>query len=295
MIGRPALIGRAAWPTRASVSDALRSAGLMRVALAFGGVAFVAVQLIVGTQAGLFPIPGGDELIWDRVGDAVLTGAPIYYRAPILTDSFWYSPPLAVLFATVSWLPVVAQHWLFTVLRVASLRVIAGSWVGAGIACWFPLVAFELGGGNFNLLIAAGIVMAVRGRPWLAVVGALAKFGPALAIHPRDWRRVVAVAALAALVTLPWLHLWPEWAAFLVANIGAPLGPQIPIPFWVRAIAAFALLAVSRAGWSRALAATIAIPAFYWGSLVVLIAPLAVALRTPRPSPVPVATPEPAT
>jgi hypothetical protein len=280
--------------SRSSIAAGLRATSPARVALSFGGVAFVVVQLIVGMKAGLFPIPGGDELIWDRVGDSVLTGTPIYYLAPNPTDSFWYAPPLAVLFATVSWLPVVLQHWLFTVLKIASLRLIAGSWVGAGIACWFPLVAFELGGGNFNLLIAAGIVLAIRGRPRLAVLGALAKFGPALAIDPRDWRKALPVALLSLAITLPWLHLWPEWIAHLVTNLGFPLGPQVPIPFSVRVVAAAALLLISRAGWSRALAATLAIPAFYWGSLVILIAPLAVWLRTPRPA-IAVPAPEPAT
>ena len=262
--------------------DRPRAANRARVALAFGGVAFTAVQLIIGTQAGLFPIPGGDELIWDRVGDAIWTGAPIYYNAPVLTDSFWYAPPIAVLFGTVSWLPVVAQHWLFTVLRIASLRVIAGSWIGAGIACWFPLVAFELGGGNFNLVIAAGIVAAIRRRPELAVVGALAKLGPALAIDPRDWRRAGLVLAVMAAITIPWLHLWPEYVSHLMANLGSPLGPQVPIPFALRLAGALALIVLVRAPWARALAASMAIPAFYWGSLVVLVAPVAIALQEGR-------------
>jgi hypothetical protein len=259
-----------------------RSPSPLLVALSFGGVAFTAIQLVVGTQAGLFPIPGGDELIWDRVGDAIWTGAPIYYRAPNPTDSFWYSPPVAVLFGFLSWLPVVLQHWLFTVLRILSLRVIAGSWLGAGIACWFPLVAFELGGGNFNLLIAAGIVAAIRRTPDLAVLGAFAKFGPALAIDPRDWRRVLNVSVILVAISLPWLHLWPEWVAHLVANIGAPLGYQIPISFPVRLVAALVILLAFRTTWARALAATIAIPAFYWGSLVVLIAPVAILIREGR-------------
>jgi hypothetical protein len=276
-------------------ADASRRApGPWLVALSFGGVAFLLLQLFVGTQAGLFPIPGGDELIWDRVGDAVSSGAPIYYRAPILTDSFWYAPPLAVLFGTVSWLPVVLQHWLFTVLKIGAMRLIAGSWLGAGIACWFPLVAFEFGGGNFNLLIAAGIVAAVRGQPQLAVVGALAKFGPVLAIHPRDWRKALPVVLIALAITIPFLRLWPEYVTHLVANLASPLGPQIPIPLWLRLAAAGVLLLVTRSGWARALAATIAIPAFYWGSLVILLAPLAVAVRAPRPAMV-VTSAEPAT
>jgi hypothetical protein len=263
------------------------------VALAFGGVAFVAVQLIIGSQAGLFPIPGGDELIWDRVGDAIWTGAPIYYNAPVFTDSFWYAPPIAVLFGTISWLPLALQHVLFTVLKIGAMRIIAGSWIGAGIACWFPLVAFEFGGGNFNLIIAASIVAAVRGRPQLAVLGTLAKFGPVLAINPRDWRKALPITALALAITLPWLHLWPEYVSHLVANLGSPLGPQIPVPLWLRLVAAAALLIAVRNGWSRALAATLAIPAFYWGSLVILLAPIAIALRTPRPA-VAVIAPAPA-
>jgi hypothetical protein len=280
--------------SRSSIGIGLRSNAPMRVALSFGGVAFVAVQLIVGTNAGLFPIPGRDELIWDRVGDAVISGAPVYYLAPNPTDSFWYAPPLAIAFATVSWLPLVLQHFLFLVLRIGSLRLVAGSWIGAGIACWFPLVAFELGGGNFNLVIAASIVLAVRGNPRLAVPAALAKFGPLLAIDPRDWRKLIPLVALSLVITLPWLRLWPEFLSHLVTNFGVPLGLQVPIPFTVRLVAAGLLLLVTRAGWSRALAATIAIPAFYWGSLVILLAPLAVALRAPRPA-IAVPAPEPAT
>lgn len=250
------------------------------LALSFGGVAFVVVQLVVGTQMGLFPIPGRDEFIWDRVGDSLWTGTPIYYAPPDLTQGFWYAPPLAVVFATISWLPIELQHWLFVVLKVASLRVIAGSWVGAGVACWFPLVAFDLGGGNFNLLIAASIVAAISRHPELAVFGALAKFGPALAVDPRDWRKVLAVLAVAVAVTIPWLHLWTEYANHLLGNISATPGPQVPVPLPLRLAAAAALLVLVRAGWARALAASIAIAAFYWGSLVVLIAPVAVFLRS---------------
>ena len=273
-----------------------RRHGRWVLALSFGGVAFALVQLIIGMQSGLFPVPGGDERIWDRVGDAIWTGAPIYFLAPVPTDSFWYAPPVAVIFGFLSWLPVEAQHWLFTLVKIASLRVIAGSWVGAGIACWFPLVAFELGGGNFNLLIAAAIVAAIDRRPALAVLGALAKLGPALAIDRRDWRRAGLVLAGFVAISLPWLPLWPAYVAHLAANLGFPLGPQVPIPFAVRLAAAVILLVAVRRPWARALAATIAIPAFYWGSLVVLIAPVAIALRdlrVPRGRSIPL--PEPAT
>ena len=271
---------------RSRLSGALRGTlprryGRATIALSIGGVAFVILQLFVGTQGGIFPIPGRDELIWDRVGDALWTGAPVYYNAPRLTDSFVYAPPLAVVFGLVSWLPIEAQHVLFVALRLLSLRVIAGSWIGAGIACWFPLVAFDLGGGNFNLLVAASIVAAVFGRPHIAVWGALAKFGPVLAIHLRDWRPALAVLLIAVAMTVPWLYLWPQWFGLLIADLGNPgqLGPQIPIPWVLRLVAAAALLFVVRSPWARALAATLAIPAFYWASLVVLLAPVAVLVR----------------
>jgi hypothetical protein len=167
---------------------------------------------------------------------------------------------------------------VFVAVKIVSLRVIAGSWLGAGVAAWFPLVAFDLASGSFNLLMAAAIVAAARGRPELAVVAALAKFGPILAIDPRQWRSVLPIAVVAALITLPWLSLWPEWIGFLVAYAGSALGPQLPIPMLLRWALALGLLALRRP-WTRALAATIAIPAFYWGSLVILVAPVAVWFR----------------
>jgi hypothetical protein len=107
----------------------------------------------------------------------------------------------------------------------------------------------------------------------------LAKFGPLLAIDPRTWRRALPMAALAVAITLPWAHLWAQWISQLVQNIGASLGPQFPIGLWIRIPIALALLLAVRTRWARALAATIAIPAFYWASLVILLAPLFVYLR----------------
>lgn len=248
------------------------------VPLAVGGVAITLIQIVIGSQTGLFPIPPGDTLIWDRVGDGLRNGEPIYYAAQPLTNSFWYAPPWAVVFAATSWLPPWVLHLAFVAVKVVSLRVIAGSWLGAGVAAWFPLVAFDLASGSFNLLMAAAIVAAVRGRPELAVVAALAKFGPIIAVDPRQWRSVLPVAVLAALITLPWLSLWPEWINHLAVYVGSALGPQLPIPLLARWALAVGLLALRRP-WARALAATIAIPAFYWGSLVILIAPIAVWLR----------------
>lgn len=263
----------------AGLAARVSTTGRLPFALAAGGWAFLVVQVIVGMQIGIFPSPSGDELIWDRVGDAVRSGAPIYDPSVPLGETFWYAPPLAFVFALFSWLPADLVHWFFVGVRVFSLRVIAGSWIGAGIACWFPLVAFDVGGGNFNLPVAATIVAAVRGDPRWAVWTGLAKFGPFLAIDPRQWRRALPMVLIAVGITLPWPHLWVQWGAELAANVGTQLGPQFPIGLWVRAPLALALLLAVRTRWARALAATIAIPAFYWASLVILLAPIAVYLR----------------
>ena len=241
-------------------------------ALSVSGVIFLVMLYVIGRQQGMFPIPAGDSLLWDRTGDALRAGQTPYFL-PSTNDPFFYAPPFAVVFAALSWMPPVTINALTTICAVVALRLIAGSWRGAGIACWFPLVVFAVVDGNFNLLIAAGIVLAVRGDPRLAAVGAMLKLAPALVI--RDWRRVVPIVVVAVAITLPWLSLWPEWVAHLVRAYGVPYGPQVPVPFVVRIAITLPLVVFGRP-WMRALGAALAIPALYWGSLVVFIAPVAV-------------------
>jgi hypothetical protein len=138
---------------------------------------------------------------------------------------------------------------------------------------------WELLSGHLNLLIAAGIVRAVQGQPGIAVAMTFAKLSPIAAADPRDWRPIIGVAAGAIILTLPWLDLWPAWILTLADAYGKPgIGPQVPVPFVLRGLVAIALIALWRP-WSRALAAVVALPAFYWWSFVMLIAPLAVVVR----------------
>jgi hypothetical protein len=204
-----------------------------------------------------------------------------YGIQPQLSDTFFYAPPWAVGFALTSWLPVWLQALLLVVAKILSLRIIGRSWIGAGLACWFPLVAFDLVGGNFNLLVAAAIVAAIRGRPELAVVTALAKLSPILAIRPRDWKRASFAATALVLVTAPVLTLWPDWISHLIEATGLSFGASLPVPLWARAIVGGGLLLLRRPT-TTALAAVLMIPAFYWGSLVVLIAPTAVLIEELR-------------
>jgi hypothetical protein len=101
----------------------------------------------------------------------------------------------------------------------------------------------------------------------------------------RQPRRFAIVLLAAVALTLPWLWLWPRWAAYLVGAIGFPLGPQAPIPYWLRIAAALGMLATRRR-LLAAVAAALAVPAFYYGSFVLLVAPLGLWLRELSAGPV---------
>jgi hypothetical protein len=267
--GDPIVSRRLAWRPSA------RARNLTLFALSVAGYLVLASILWWGFSNGNFGVPGGDVTIWDRAGDAVRAGVNPYELAadnPI--DAFWYAPPFAVAFGLVSWLPTTIVWVAIVVLEVLALRYVAGSWRNVGILGWFPLTAFEVVSGNFNLIIVAGIVLAIRGRPELATIMSFAKASPILAVHPRDWRRALPVAGLAIALTLPAAWLWPAWIGAVAGSFGTPIGLAVPVPFAVRAVIAAGLLLLWRP-WSRALAAAIAIPAFYYASILLILVILA--------------------
>lgn len=216
-------------------------------------------------------------------GHALLTGGDVY--APRIVpgagplDGFFWAPPWAVIYAAVSWLPWQAVYIATFVAEVGALRVMCGSWRRVGYAAWFPLIPFELVSGNINLLIAAAIVSAQRGKAGPLAWAALAKLAPAFALPPRDWRPFALMLVAAVALTLPWPSLWPEWIATLLRALEhGGVGPMVPVPFGLRLALAVPLIALQRP-WSRVLAGVLAVPGFYWQSLVLLLAPLMVWAR----------------
>jgi hypothetical protein len=246
-----------------------------RLAVAMGGFGFAAVLVITGIGLGKFTIPGGDITdIYLRAGDLLRTGQSPYF-GDRLTASFFYAPPWAVAFAALSLLPPVVVHVLVIVADVVALRTMARTWLGVGFLCWMPLVPFELFSGNINLVVAAAIVAASRGTGWPLGLMTLAKLSPILGVDRRTSRSAFVAMLIAALVTLPWLWLWPTWIQHGLDAVGSGIGPQLPIPLWARLGLAAGLLLVRRP-WARALAVVVAIPGFYYGTLVMLIAPIVV-------------------
>jgi hypothetical protein len=210
---------------------------------------------------------GADLTVWDRVGDQVRQGISPYYPASINVQNFFYAPPIALLFAAVSWLPVQVLALAVFAVELAALRYVAGSWLRVGYLGLIPITGGELAAGQFNLVIAAGLAATLRGDPRLAVVGALAKLSPVLAI--RDWRRAAPALAVLALVTLPVAGWWLDWAGQLAYGSTLELG--YPVPIVARLAVAIGLVAFApRSRRTAVLAAAIAIPGLYSYALVLL-------------------------
>jgi hypothetical protein len=234
-------------------------------------LAFTALMLWIGFQSGQFGGTNDYTGTFAWVGDLVRAGGNPY------ASGFVYSPPVAIFFATISWLPVPLASALVLGAEIVALRYIAGSWLGVGLAGWFPLLAFELPLGNLNLVLGAFIVAAVRGHGWAGIAGGLIKLSPVLAI--RDWRGAAWGLLVALVVTLPWLSFWPDWIRNLLAALPTGgVGPMVPVPFAVRAMIAVGLL-IARRPWATALACVLAIPSFHYQTLLLLIVPVAVWFR----------------
>ena len=206
----------------------------LTAAFAIGGYAFTIALLVVGFSNKQWPFPGGDVVdYYAPVGDRLREGLSIYPPEFLVTPpGFLYGPPWAVAFASVSWLGAGAIHAVILALDLVALWTIAwGDWRRLGYLLWFPLVAFELAAGQVNLIIAAALVAAQRGIVWPLAIVSFAKVWPALALPLRYWRPFLIALGLVALVTLPWLYLWPQWVTALLDAAPHPLGPVIPIPW----------------------------------------------------------------
>jgi hypothetical protein len=252
----------------AGLNEALvaRMPGRWRFAAAVTGVILFVTVFYFRTLSG-WDVGSDLRMIYDRAGDALRDGGQVYWRDP-RWNNYYYAPPLAVLFATVSWLPLAVLHAAIVIVDVVCARIITGAWWSAFALGAFPIIPLEVGGGNINLMIGAAIVLAVRGGPvWPLALGSFAKLTPVLALHPRDWRRFGLAVGVLVAITLPWAGLWRDWVRLLIDAYGREIGPMFPVPFPIRALVALGLLALWRP-WSRAAAAIVAIPAFYWGTMV---------------------------
>ena len=213
---------------------------------------------------------GGDLQAYLRAGDDLVAGRSVYVGEIGESGAFSYAPPWVVLFGALSWVPDMVMQVGIMVLGLLAIRYVAGSWLWSGLVFLYPVSVMVLLAGNIEFLIAGAIVLAAYGRAEPLTFMALAKISPILGVPPARWRQVVVVLAVSLLVTLPWLHLWPEWFDYLLrqpSSISVHIGP----PWYLRLPLALALLLLRRP-WAAALAVVMAMPSLWLGTLVILIA-----------------------
>ena len=191
---------------------------------------------------------------------------------------FFYAPPVVIIFAALSWLPTPVLFTGILLADVAALRYMARGWLRVGYLLWYVVLPFEFAAGQLNIVMAAVLVAAVRkSRTSLPALFSLAKISPVLAVNPAKWRSFLVWTLLFVALTLPWWWLWPQWLDQLARGWRSPVGPQIPIPFLIR-LPVGLLLVATRTRLGRVTGAAFATPAFYWGSLALLLAPMAIGL-----------------
>ena len=243
----------------------------------------------VGQALGLLPYPID--------AGAYYTQAPLdaLYGAAWNATGYVYPPPMAQLLAplhVLGW-PVFIVFW--TTLIWAALGWMLGRWtwlaVAGGVVAIMVPGTFAFGvvlgyalNGNIQILLAAGIVLALRRPGWWAL-GALTKFGTGIGVlYPlfrRDWRAVAEAGGVTLVIVAVSFalapSLWFDWGRYMLASVEVVSTlPMVPVPFPVRLVMSVALLAyAARTGreWLVAIAAGWAIPALYdWTFIAIWIA-----------------------
>ena len=212
------------------------------------------------------------------------------YRHASWTDpiAYVYSPAFLQLVSPATALPWQAFMAAWTGILLLAIRVLTGPrWLALGV----PFAAMELAGGNISLLLAVSVVAGFRWpAAWAFVL--LTKVTPGVGLlwfaARGEWRSLavalggtgLVVAASAALVPGAWL----EWADVLARNAGRDgTWAAVPVPLSVRMpIAVGVVLWGARTDrrWTVPVAAMLALPALWYGSLSMLLA--VIPLRDPR-------------
>ena len=243
---------------------------LLAVSLALAGwtVGFITLAFLLASTGGL--IVGADLDAYLRAGDDFVAGNPVYIGEIGEFDVFSYAPPWAVVFGALSWVPDMAMQVGIMALGLFCIRYVAGSWLWSGLVFLYPVSVMVLLAGNIEWIIAAAAVLAAHGQAGPLAFTALAKVSPIFGVRIDQWRQATLVLAVAFLVTLPWLHLWPEWIEHLMRQPAA-IDIHIAPPWYWRLPFALALLLVRRP-WARALAIVVGMPSMWLGTLVILSA-----------------------
>jgi hypothetical protein len=271
MSGPGAVASRLDRAALAITSWASTNRGMVRIvinALAVAGAFVCAGQVALWSWMGAWPFH--DTAAYWVAGLHLREGVAVYQPGAIYL-AFLYAPPFAILAVPLSFIPLQPFAASLLVLQVLALRYIAGSWRAAGLMAWLPFVPRELVTGNIDLLVAATLYASVRQIPrsgYAVALFGMMKFSPALTLiigSRTRWREAIVGGVVLVAITLPLLHLWPEWVSIL----GSISAEQV-LPLQVRLPIGLILLAYRRS-WSVAAGAALLTPALYFHSLVQLL------------------------
>jgi hypothetical protein len=214
------------------------------------------------------------------------------YWAPTLGDPYAQSEwtaPLAYVYSP-AFLQVIAPlkalPWLGFLAAWTTILLVAVRWLSGArlLALAIVVAAAELGGGNIHLLLAVSIVAGFRWpAAWAFVL--LTKVTPGIGLvwfaARGEWRRLgIALGATAAVALVSFAvdpGAWAEWVGILAASSDRTDGTwaAVPIPLALRLPVAFAVVAWGARTdrrWTVPVAAMLALPALWFGSLSMLLA-----------------------
>jgi hypothetical protein len=202
-----------------------------------------------------------------------------------------YPPPLAQLTTIlhpIGW-PIFIVCW--TTLLWAALAYMLGRWTWLFVVVGIAAIPFGYGApaelsdvlghalnGNVQLLIAAGIVVALRGNALGWLPGLLTKVVSGLGlgwhlVRREWWPLAIALAATAAVSAVSCAFApsqWSEWISWMLKNAGAPAPVAVePVSFFVRLPMSVALLvwgARTNRAWVVPIAVGWGTPALYLGT-----------------------------
>ena len=203
------------------------------------------------------------------------------YPHPELAEKngYNYSPAfeLAVAWGRVVPFEVFVAIW--RAILLAALVYLAGPFT-LFVLFWGP-VASEINAANIQILLALAVVVGFRWPgAWAFVI--LTKLSPAVAmlwfVVRREWRAlgiaaVTTVVLVSVALLLPSRDQWPGYLA-LISSGSAPSVSPFYLSLWQRLPFAIAIVVVGAWRgwrWTVPVAATLALPVFYFTSLAMLV------------------------
>lgn len=217
---------------------------------------------------------------------------PVTYDALPGTDgAFLYSPAFAQVIS-----PLTALPWqVFLAIWIAVL-LFTMAWL-TGPLLLLPaavLLGIEIEYANIHLLIAAALVVGFR-LPWAWALPLLTKVIPGVSllwfVRRREWRALAVAVGVTLVITAVSVAFdpagWAGWLQLLARSAEAPSQSfSSLVPLWLRLPAAALIVwwgAGRDAKWTVPLAATIALPVIWPGSLALLLGMIPLARPTWRP------------